>query len=63
MFRENVRDIVAVFDAHDPGVLHDGTHLCPCGYRGNEAGWLAHLGEELEARFAQTVELPLEVGA
>lgn len=42
----NIHAIVAVFDAHDPGVI-GGVHECPCGHTGTETEWEQHLAAKL----------------
>jgi hypothetical protein len=59
VFRDNITTIVAVFDAHDPGVFDDGSHECPCGHKGTEAEWEQHLAEAVADKLTESVvELP-----
>lgn len=46
LLRGNITNVVAVFDAHDPGVI-DGAHECPCGHKGTAAEWEQHLADKL----------------
>lgn len=48
--RENIADIITVWDDHNPGVYDDGMHQCspPCsGFYGPKDQWEQHLADKL----------------
>ncbi|UCZ58681.1 hypothetical protein [Mycolicibacterium phocaicum] len=50
LLRDNITDIVAVFDDHDPGIYSDDVYRCPdtCGgFVGTKAEWEQHLADKL----------------
>lgn len=54
LVRERITDVIATWDAHDPGIQEWVTpHVfaCPgpCGFRGTEAEWEQHLADALSA--------------
>lgn len=64
LLRENITAVLAVFDAHDPGLEFPNkigesnenlvaTYVCPCGLRATEGEWEQHLADKLADLLAQ----------
>lgn len=56
MIRDNIALIISVIDNHDAGVYDDGTHVCPCRFRGSRVQWEQHIADAIDAELG--AELP-----
>ena len=53
MIRDNIHLIITTIDNHDAGIYPDGTHVCPCKFRGTREQWEMHIASIIDDQLAE----------